>query len=472
MFQEQQKSAKPQKTGFLSSPVKLAACIFFSLTILTSAVLSRSAQASTLIYPIRDAETETLIKDYAVPIFRAAQVGSQNIKIHIIRDLNFNAFVIDGRNMFIHAGALMKTQTPNQLIGIIAHETGHIAGGHLAGLRRQISKTRGPALLCQVLAIMTAAAAVTSGEKSLGGAGLAPLGVCGRLIQRSILSYRRAHESAADQAALSYLNATKQSGRGMLETFEVFADQALASARYIDPYVQSHPLARQRITQLRTLARRSPYYKNKDPRSLQFRHDMMRAKIIGFMQRPQAVLNKFRDSDQSLPAQYARAIAYYRSGDLKRSIKALDRMLKVLPNNAYLHEARGQFLFEKGFSTQAIPSLRKALRLAPKEDLIRILLAEVLLATDNRKYADESIALLRKALVFESTNSTAYRLLARAYGIKGKISHARLASAHRYFYEGNLKGAREQAKWAQRNLKRGSAAWLQADDILSYRPPS
>ncbi len=472
MFQEQQTSTMMQKTGFLSSTVKLAACLFFSFAILASSLFSRPAHASTLIYPIRDAETETLIKDYALPIFRAAHVGTQNIKIHIIRDLNFNAFVIDGRNMFIHAGALMRTETPNQLIGIIAHETGHIAGGHLAGLRRQISKTRGTALVCQVLSIMATAAIVTSGEKNLGGAGLAPLGICGRFIQRTILSYRRAHESAADQAALSYLNATKQSGRGMLETFEVFADQALASAKYIDPYVQSHPLARQRIIQLRSLAKKSPYFNTRDPKSLQFRHDMMRAKIIGFMERPIAVLNKFRESDQSLPAQYARAIAYYRSGDLQRSISALDRMLKVLPDNAYLLEARGQFLFEKGFADKAIPSLRKALKLAPKEDLIRILLAEVLLATNNQKYADESIALLRKALVFENTNATGYRLLARAYGIKGRIAHARLASAHRYFYEGNIKDAREQATWAKKSLKRGSAAWLQADDILSYRPPN
>ncbi len=471
MFPEQQTTASQQTNRQSPSPVKILSCVLFSLAILSGSLFSRSANANGLIYPIRDAETETLIKDYARPIFQAAQVGGQNIKIHIIRDQNFNAFVIDGRNMFIHAGALMKTKTPNQLIGIIAHETGHIAGGHLAGLRRQISKTRGTALVCQVLSIMATAAIITSGEKSMGGAGLAPMGICGRFIRRTILSYRRAHESAADQAALSYLNATKQSALGMLETFEVFADQALASARYIDPYVQSHPLARQRIVQLRHLAKRSPYFNKRDPRSLQFRHDMMRAKIIGFMERPQAVLNKFRQSDQSLPAQYARAIAHYRTGDLNKSIRGLDRILQALPNNPYIHEARGQFLFEKGFATKAIPSLRKALRLAPKEDLIRILLAEVLLATDNKKYADESITLLRKALVFENTNSTAYRLLARAYGIKGRIAKARLASAHRYFYSGELKNAREQATWAKKSFKRGSAAWLQADDILSYRPP-
>lgn len=444
-----------------------ASCLFFIFSILFTVTFTHSASAGRGL--IRDAETEELIKDYANPIFKAAGIGSQNVKIHIIGLRTFNAFVIDGQNMFMHVGALMKTKTPNQLIGIIAHETGHIAGGHLAGLRRQISRTRGVALLCNVLGILTAAGAAAAGGDNIGTAGVGVLGGCGTLIQRSILSYRRAHESAADQAALSYLNATKQSGRGMLETFEFFADQQLASLKYVDPYALSHPMPRQRISQLRNLATRSPYFRKTDKPALQLRHDMMRAKLSGFIDRPQTVFNKYPRSDQSLPAQYARAIAYYHMGDIRACMAGLNQLIKAMPQNPYLYEAKGQFLFEKGNAKASIAPLRKALSLAPDANLIRILLAEALLATNDNRYLNEVITMLKKALVYENTSPTGYRILARAYGIKGDIAQARLASAHRYLYEGNVKNAKEQARWAQKNFKRGTAAWLQADDIINYR---
>ena len=439
-------------------------------TILFSITATQTAHAIRGI--IRDAETENLINDYAQPIFEVANVGSQNIKIHIIGDRRFNAFVIDGQNMFIHVGALMKTKTPNQLIGIIAHETGHIAGGHLAGLRRKISKSQGTALVCQVLGILaTTAAAATGQSGSITSLGTAAIGGCGNLLQRSILSYRRAHESAADQAAIAYLEATKQSGLGMLETFEFFADQGLASLKYVDPYVQSHPMPRDRIAQLRNLVENSSYYDKEDSPKLQLRHDLMRAKIIGFMNNPLSVFRQYPASDQSLPGQYARAIAYYHQGNLKKSIQGLNKLIAQQPKNPYFYEAKGQFLFEKGQARASIPSLTKALSLAPKENLIRILLSEALLATGDKKYVNQVIKHLKIALVHENTSAHGYRLLAQAYGQKGLIPQARLASAHRYLYEGKINDAKTQAKWAKKQFKRGTAAWLQADDIINYQSP-
>lgn len=443
----------------------LALCLF----IIVSFPINKAYSAGL----IRDAETESLIRDYADPIFEAAQLSSQNIRIHIIGSRSFNAFVIDGQNMFIHVGALMQTKTPNELIGILAHETGHIAGGHLAGLRRQISRSQGTALVCQVLGILAATTAIATGSGdsgNVGTAGIAAVSGCGSVIQRSILAYRRAHESAADQAALTYLNATGQSAKGMIETFEYLADQGLASLKYVDPYVQSHPMPRQRIAQLRYMAEQSDFYDKVDAPELQLRHDMMRAKIIGYMNRPQTVFNKFKRSDNSLPAQYARAIAHYRGGNLREALAGIDQLIAVMPNNPYLYEIRGQFLYEKGQAREAVPYLRRAVKMAPNEQLIRILLSQALLSKDDQKYANEVIKHLKKALVYEKTSVTGYRLLARAYGQKGMIAEARLASAHRYLYEGKLKDAKAQASWAIKKFKRGSAAWIQADDIINFRP--
>lgn len=442
--------------------------VFIICCVLTLVFIPKKGMTAGL---IRDAETETLIRTYANPIFEAANLGSQNIRIHIIGSRTFNAFVVDGQNMFFHVGALMQTKTPNELIGIIAHETGHIAGGHLAGLRRQIARNQGTALVCQVLGILATTAAVASGGGgNIGSAGVAAVSGCGSLVQRSILAYRRAHESAADQAALTYLNATGQSGRGMIETFEYLADQSLASVRFIDPYIQSHPIPRQRIAQLRYMAERSQHYDKVDPPNLQLRHDMMRAKIFGYMNRPQAVFNKYRPDDTSYPAQYARAIAHYRSGNLQEAINGLDRLIKVMPGNPYLYEIKGQFLYEKGRANEAVPLIRKALEMVPNEHLIRILLSQALLATNNADNADEVIAQLKKALIYEKTSVRGYRLLAQAYGRKGMEAEARLASAHRYLYEGKLKDAKTQATWAIKNFKRGSSYWIQADDIINFRP--
>ena len=239
---------------------------------------------------IRDSETEELLRDYARPILKAAGLDSREIAVHIVKQDSFNAFVVDGRNMFINYGTLMKSDTPNQVIGVIAHETGHIAGGHLAGLRQAATGARTAALMAQVLGILIAGAGIAAGGGGdVGAAGAGILYGGQTAAQRTLLSYRRGQESAADQAAVDYLNATHQSARGMLKTFEYFADQALTSLQLADPYMQSHPMPQQRIVQLRDLASASPYYNAKDSPALQLRHDLVRAKLSGFLENPQIV---------------------------------------------------------------------------------------------------------------------------------------------------------------------------------------
>ncbi len=430
---------------------------------------SSHAQAASL---IRDTEIEAVIRDYATPIFKAAGLSSQNIKIHLVSDRSFNAFVVDGQNMFIHTGALVNAKTPNQVIGVIAHEAGHIAGGHLARLRHTLSRARSASLMLQLLGLAAmAAGAFAGGGAEMGQAGAAVAIGGSSAAMRAVLAYQRGEESAADQAAVTYLNATQQSARGMIETFAYFADQGIVSIKYVDPYAQSHPMPQDRIAQLRVLAEQSPYYETRDSGELQHRHDMMRAKLSGFLEAPQIVFNKYPKSNISLPARYARTIAAYKSGGLKPFLPQIEALLEEDSDNPYFLELKGQFLFESGNIAQSIPPLRRAAQIVPQEGLIRIMLAQALLQDKQGRYVDEAIEHLRYALVKENTSAIGYRQLATAYAQKNQIANAELASAQAYMYEGKLKLAKDQATRAKMKLKAGTPGWLQADDIVNFEPP-
>jgi predicted Zn-dependent protease len=431
---------------------------------------------------IRDAETESLIRDYAKPILSVAGLSGQAIDIHIVNDRAFNAFVIDGHNMFIHAGALMDAKTPNQIIGVIAHESGHITGGHLARLRNQVSRAKSAALMLQLLGLAAMAAGAAAGAGSLGQLGMGAAFGGTDAAMRMVLAYRQDEESSADQAAVTFLNATKQSARGLLETLE-FMNSKLFGVQGINPYLQSHPLPPQRLAQLRRLAEESPYFNVKDPPELQARHNLVQAKLFGFLDRPETTFNRYRPEDSSLPANYARAIATYRKSGVQVAMPQLNALIAAKPDWPYFYELKGQFLFESGNVKEAIPPLRQAVALAPEEPLIRIMLAQALLGTGDMKSVDEAISNLRIALAHETTSSTGYRQLAAAYGRKGDaatataarqsyLAQAELASAEAYFYEGRLKLAKQQAKRARDGFVDGTPNWLRADDIVAFQMPT
>jgi predicted Zn-dependent protease len=280
-----------------------------------AAVLATSVPVQAQGIPlIRDSEIENLLSDYAKPLFKAAGLGSNRIQMRIVREDNFNAFVVDGRSVFINTGALLMSDTPNQVIGVIAHETGHITGGHMAALRARIAKDQTRALLMQILGIGLMVAGGAGGNKELGGAGQGVMFGGGEMIQRSMLAERRSQESAADQAGLKLLDSTKQSGRGMLETFERFAQQEYISDAQKDAFVRSHPVATDRLARLRTLVEGNSNYATKDTPALQLRHDLMRAKLSGYLERPNTVFNRYPLSNTSQPARYARALARFFQG--------------------------------------------------------------------------------------------------------------------------------------------------------------
>ncbi len=423
---------------------------------------------------IRDTEIENLLNDYARPIFRVAGLGSGRIAMRIVKNEAFNAFVLDGRNVFIHTGTLLQAETPNEVIGVIAHETGHIAGGHMAALRARIARDQTRALLTQILGLgLIVAGAATGGDgRELGGAGQGVLFGGNELFMRSLLAERRSQESAADQAGIKFLTATHQSGRGMLETFERFAQQEYVSDAHKDVYARSHPVASDRLARLRELVQKSPYYNEKDPPALQLRHDLMRAKLAGYLERPGIVFNRYPPTDKTLPARYARAFARFFQGGpgaLEAATAELDALIREHPDNGYFWEAKADLLMRAGRMQQAIQPLRQALKLLPDASLIRVQLATALQGASENDGTAESVELLRKSLI-DDQNPRAYRLLANAYYKQGKEPEANAATAQAYFLEGDVKQAQIFAKRAQMKLKPGTPEWIKADDIINYKP--
>lgn len=417
---------------------------------------------------IRDAEIESLLRDYMRPIWAAAGLTQQNIRVVLIADPSFNAFVMDGKRIFVNTGALMQADTPNEVIGVLAHETGHIAGGHLARMRQQMESAQTMAIAAMLLAVGGIAA--SAGSNNVGGNPAGLVTAPQEMIRRTLLSYQRGEEQSADRAAVSYLTATKQSPRGMLKTFERFQNDQIFISQRVDPYVLSHPMARERIAALEDLAAKSPYLNVKDPPALQARHDLMRAKLYGFTERPDAVARRYPLSNTSLPARYARAISAYRFGNIDDGVRQIDSLIAEQPGNAYFYELKGQALLEAGRAREAVAPLRKASALSGGNPLIRTMLGQSLVESDDKASTDEAIRELNFGLQRDSNSPTGWRYLATAYGQKGDLANADLASAQSAFYGGDYKLARELAGRARLKFPLGSPGWLKSDDIVNFKP--
>jgi predicted Zn-dependent protease len=417
---------------------------------------------------IRDAEIEQLLRDYAQPILRAAGLAKQNVRVVVLSDRSFNAFVMDGRHIFINAGALFDAKTANEVIGVFAHETGHLAGGHLQRLREQLASAQTAGIVALLAGVGAAVAASRAGGG--GDVGMAAILAPQSAILRSVLAYVRTQEDQADHAGVKFLNATGQSPKGMVDLFKRLSNEVLFNSRYIDPYMQTHPMPADRVAALETLAKTSPYWDRKDPPELQLRHDLMRAKLSGFLEKPDTVARRYPASDHSLPARYARAISTYRHSDLRQAVVQIDGLIQAQPNNPYFYELKGQALLEGGHPAEAVAPLQQAAQLSHSNPLIEIMLAQALNATNNPKLAEEAVALLRTAIAREPESPDAYAQLAVAYGRKGDLANADLASAQAAFARGDLKTARQLATRAKTRLPIGSPAWVRADDIVNVKP--
>src|SRR5216684_1272633 len=421
---------------------------------------------------IRDTEAEQLLREYTRPILRTAGLEKQNIQVVILNEKVFNAFVADGRRIFVNYGALMQSETPNQIIGMLAHETGHLAGGHLSKLREQLAQAQTQMIIAMLLGAgaMVAGARSGSSNSGLANAGAAAIAGPQEMIRRTLISYVRQQEENADRAGVKFLTATGQSAKGMYETFRRFTNESLFAARDADPYLHSHPMPAERVAALEALARSSPYWDKKDDPALQLRHDMVRAKVSAFMERQDTVFRRYQPSNDSLPARYARAIATYLHGDLRSALAQIDGLIQVQPNNPYFYELRGQALLEGGKPAEAIAPLRKAVQLSNNAPLIEMLLGQALVGTNDKAHTEEAIAILRAVVARETEAPLGYTQLAMAYGRKGDFAQADLASAQAAYLRGDNKTARDLASRAKTRFAVGTPGWVKADDIVAAKP--
>jgi len=428
------------------------------------ASVPQPARAAGGIQFVRDAEIEALLREYIAPILRVAGVGGGGLTIYIVPSKEFNAFVIDGRRIFINVGTLLQSETPNEVIGVLAHEIGHIAGGHLAQLRQELRYATAVSIIQLILA--GAAAAAGSGE-----AAGAIMSGGQQIMQRTLLSYRRGQEQAADRSAINYLNATGQSGQGMVKTFERFADQQIFTTRYVDPYAVSHPMPRERVAALSNLARQSSYWNAKDSPYLQLRHDLMRAKISAYLDHPSTVKRRYPKPNDSLAALYAHTIVRMRSSDYRGALKGIDQLLGQMPDYPYFWEMKGEILTNAGRPRDAVAPLRKAVALAPNDTALRVALGKAYVVSGDKSLQGNAVAELVRVTREQRDHAEAQRYLARAYGALGKIPEANLASAEASLASGDDDQARQFAMRAKQGAKAGSPIWLRAEDILQYRPP-
>jgi predicted Zn-dependent protease len=444
-----------------------AAALVVAATGIGPAAVPARAQATRGMPIIRDTEIENLLRDYANPILRAAGLAKQNVRVVILNDQTFNAFVMDGRHIFINAGALFDAKTPNEVIGVLAHETGHLAGGHLMRMREELARAQTASIVAMLAGIGAAVAGARAGAGEIGAAAIsAPQSI----IQRSLLAYVRTQEDQADHAGVKFLNETHQSPRGMLELFKRLANESLFNSRGVDPYLQTHPMPADRVATLDKIAHQSPYFDRKDSPALQLRHDMMRAKLSGFLERPETVLRRFPESDRSLPARYARAISAYRHAGLRVALPQIDALIQAEPNNPYFYELKGQALFEGGKAAEAVAPLRRAVQLSNQAPLIAVLLAQAELEA-HTKNAGDMVGMLQAASSRDPEVPGIYRLLALAYAQKKDYARADLSSAQDAAEKGDIMTARQLAARAKTALPVGSPAWVRADDITNLKPP-
>jgi predicted Zn-dependent protease len=432
---------------------------FAGVLVLFGVLLRPEHAAAEKLTFIRDTEIEDTIRSYAAPVFVAAGLDPNAVRIYLVNDNSLNAFVAGGQNLFLNTGLLLKTAHAGQVIGVIAHETGHIAGGHLARIHDQLRNSTAESILAFVLG----AAAAAAGRPDVGSAVI--LG--GQNIAvRSLLQYSRTQESAADAAATQFLDATGQSAKGFLEFMQVLERQELMSPSRQDPYLRTHPLSQDRVEALAQFVAHSPNSDVPVKPAFQAAHGRMVAKLHAFLETPEATFQRYPESDTSLEARYARAIAYFRIPDLPRAIAAIDELIAEHPSDPYFHELKGQMLFENGRPKEALAPYDKAVRMLPDAPLLRTDLARVQLALNDPKLLDPAIVNLRAAIMMEPKRSFVWRELAIAYGRNNQPGESALALAEEALLQGRKKDARFQAGKAAGLLPAGSPAWLQAQDIL------
>lgn len=417
-------------------------------------------RASTVV-TVRDAETEAFLRSIAHPLFRAAGVDPALVRITLVQARPINAFVTTGNRMFINTGLIQQSDGVAELAGVLAHETGHVAGGHIARLPEEMRN----ALLRSIAGLLLGGAAAVGGGSNVGGnaAGAILLG-SQAMAMAELYAFTRAQEQSADQAGVAYLDRLGWSSRGLVRLLTRLQEQELLAVGRQDPYFRTHPLSRDRLEFVTDHVARSPASDRPWPPALEEGFRMVRAKLDAFIDAPLTTWRRYPESDGSAPARYARAIAQYRSGRADLAIELLGPLLREQPGNPWLRELQGQILFEAGRPREAVAPLREAARLAPAEALIRTALGRALMETGDAASLRAAVAEFEASLRLERENAFTWRQLGIAHGRLGQMPQADLALAEEAVLTGDFPGARMLARRAEEALPPGPLK-LRAQDL-------
>lgn len=429
-----------------------------ALALLASASIALAAAPAFAATLVRDAEIEQTLRIYTDPMLISAGINPKNVRIFLVQDDNINAFVAGGMNIFINTGLILNTDKPTMVLGVLAHEIGHIAGAHLS----QMSEKTDRATLGSILGAVLGAAMIA------GGAGEAGVGVIAgsqTMSLRNFLSDIRGNEEAADQAAMKYLDANGYSASGMLEMFEVLRRKEASLDKKADPYLQTHPLSANRIAVVRNHLQTAEAPVDAAPKAFYDRYKRMMARLRGYLWMPERTLTFYPESDKSFEANYARAIAYFRMNDLNRAREIMERLINEKKNDPFLRDTLGQMYYESGYPKAAALQYKEAVRLAPDSPLILTELARALIVINEPAYLREALRYLDQASKIDDSNQDTWRLMATAYGKINDNGMAYVALAQEAALKGETRNAIAYADNALQSLPNLSPGAQLARDI-------
>lgn len=443
--------------------VALFGCLLLALTFSASSSPAKDERRTgpRLNY-IRDAEIEHNLQVMLAPIMQAAGLEPQAVRFILVQDNVINAFVAGGMNVFVYTGLIQKTDTPDQLIGVLAHELGHIAGGHLVRGTEAARNASIEAILGMVAGV---AVGVLAGNSE---AGIAAIGGAQELAQRNFFSFSRAQEGSADAAALRYFDSAGWSAQGFLDFMKKLQGQDYLPNGRQTQYVLTHPLTVDRVDAVNQHVIHSEFSRNKlDPLYADL-HERIKAKLVGFLQPHQALL-RYGEKDTAFTHRYARAIALYRTNKLEQALALTDELIAAEPANPFLQELRGQMLYENGRVAEAIAAYRLSVKGEPHSALLRAALGQALLQSGGAAADDEAVTHLLEAARIEPASPSVWRGLATAWGRDDKspasLGLADYALAEEALAAGDNALAQERAARALKKLPANSPYRLRAQDI-------
>jgi predicted Zn-dependent protease len=437
----------------MSARLSIVRLMMLALVLTFAAAQPASAQSI-----LRDSETEALFHDISKPLIEAAGLDPKSVDVVLLNDPEINAFVATGQTVYIQSGLVLAADNVDQLQGVIAHELGHVAGGHAI----RSSEGQGEAMGIQIATMVLGAIAAAAGA---GDAGMGIMAAGQRAALGSFLAFTRAQESSADAAGASYLSKAGISGKGTLDFFGKLQNQEYRLGVFrTDSYDSTHPISSERIAALTEKFQADPAWNRPSDPKLEARFQRVKAKLYGFVNPKQAII-KYPESDTSVPAHYARAYAYHISAYPDKALSEANALLEVAPADPFFLELKGQILLESGKPKEAIAPLRKSVEEDSDFPLISAMLGHALIATEDPANFAEAKQVLKAAVGRDNRNPFAWYQLGIIYEREGDYGRAALATAERSNLEDEPKLALTSAEMAMKAIPQGTPDYLRAQDI-------